>query len=143
MTGYGIGEIARRAGVATSTIRYYERIGLLPPAPRVSGKRRYDPAVLNRLTVIRLAQDAGLSLIEIQTLLNEFPAETPPAQRWRAFAGQKVAEQDAVIRQAQARKAFFELAQDCGCTSLEDCAAGRTPDQTFDVITSLPTTKNR
>src|SRR3954464_13253668 len=64
-----IGDVARTAGVRKSLIRYYELIGLLPEAPRVSGQRRYDASVLRRLAVIDVAQRAGLSLDEIRDLL--------------------------------------------------------------------------
>ena len=57
-----IGDVAQRAGVRTSLIRYYEDIGLLPEAERVSGQRRYDQTVLRRLAVIDVAQRAGMSL---------------------------------------------------------------------------------
>src|SRR4051812_30699653 len=64
-----IGEVARRAGVATSQIRYYERIGMLPPPERLSGQRRYAPDVLGRLTFIGVAQSAGFKLREIKALM--------------------------------------------------------------------------
>src|SRR5918992_1339605 len=64
-----IGEVARRAGLQPSAIRYYEQIGLLPAPGRQSGRRRYDPAVLDRLTVIRVGQAAGLTLAEIRELV--------------------------------------------------------------------------
>ena len=64
-----IGDVARAAGVRKSLIRYYEQIGLLPEAPRISGQRRYTEAVLRRLSVIDVAQRAGLSLDEIRELL--------------------------------------------------------------------------
>jgi len=54
-----IGEVARRAGVATSAIRYYERVGLLPPADRVSGQRRYGEETTGHLAFIAVAQNAG------------------------------------------------------------------------------------
>ena len=57
-----IGEVARRAGVRVSLIRYYEQIGLLGEPERVSGQRRFDETVLRRLAVIDVAQRAGLSL---------------------------------------------------------------------------------
>ena len=47
-----IGEVARRAGVRTSTIRYYEEAGLLPEPERVGGKRRYEEGILRRLALI-------------------------------------------------------------------------------------------
>lgn len=82
-----IGEIARAAGIATSAIRYYERIGLLPPAKRVNTKRRYDESILQKLAVIRLAQRAGLSIAEIQTLLHD---NNPPSERWQTLAVKKL-----------------------------------------------------
>src|SRR3954452_9755167 len=64
-----IGEVARRAGVRVSLLRYYEDIGLLPTAERVSGQRRYDESILRRLAVIDVARRAGLSLIEVRELI--------------------------------------------------------------------------
>ena len=60
-----IGEVARRAGIRTSAIRYYESVGLLPAPPRMSGRRRYDPSIVQRLAVLHLAQEAGFTMAEI------------------------------------------------------------------------------
>ena len=65
-----IGELARRAGVATSAVRYYERRGLLAPDARRSGQRRYRPATLRRLVFIGMLDDAGLSLDDIDGILD-------------------------------------------------------------------------
>ncbi len=62
MTELMIGEVARRAGVRPSALRYYERAGLLPTPRRINGRRRYDPGVLQRLDAIRFAQRAGFTL---------------------------------------------------------------------------------
>ena len=64
-----IGEVARRAGVATSTVRYYERRGLLQADARQSGQRRYRPDTLRLLVFIGMLQDAGLSLDDIDGVL--------------------------------------------------------------------------
>lgn len=65
-----IGELAERSGVSTKTIRYYEEIGLVPPAPRLrSGYRDYEPSMLDRLAFIRAAQAVGLSLGEIRSIV--------------------------------------------------------------------------
>ena len=63
-----IGEVARRAGVATSALRYYEELGLLHPARRRSGRRHYDPAALDVVGAILLLQDVGFTLAEIGRL---------------------------------------------------------------------------
>ena len=64
-----IGEVADRAHVATSTIRYYERRGLLVADARKSGQRRYQIATLRRLVFIGMLQDAGLALDDIDGIL--------------------------------------------------------------------------
>lgn len=119
---FTIGEIARQVGVATSTIRYYESIGLLPPAQRVSGKRRYDGGILEKLGVIRLAQEAGLTIAEIQTLLHDFPTDTPPSERWQTLATKKIVELDTLLNRVQRMKALLEQTLQCHCATLEDCA---------------------
>ena len=65
-----IGEVARRAGVATSSIRYYESIGLLPEPDRLHGQRRYRSDVLGKLGFIGVAQSAGFKLDEIKELVH-------------------------------------------------------------------------
>jgi len=117
-----IGVIAAQAHVATSTIRYYERIGLLPLPQRVSGKRRYDHSILKELRVIQLAQQAGLTLAEIHLLLHGFPANTPPAVRWQTLAGEKLIELEQRMIQIQAMKSLLEQTLCCQCATLEDCA---------------------
>lgn len=118
----GIGEIARQAGVAASTIRYYEEIGLLPVAKRVNTKRRYEPAILQRLGVIRMAQQAGLTLAEIQDLLHGFSSDTPPSERWQTVAPQKIDELDDLIQRVQAMKSILEQTLQCECATIDDCA---------------------
>src|SRR5207245_8244421 len=96
-----IGEVARAAGVRASAIRYYERRGLLPVAPRASGKRRYDPRILRLLRVIEVSKDAGFSLTEIDQLLHGFERDSSPSQRWRCLAEDKLREVDALIARAE------------------------------------------
>ena len=76
-----IGEVAQRAGVRPSTIRYYESIGLLPPPARVNGRRRYDAAVLERLRIVRTAQEVGFTLDEIRDLFRNDNRATPFSAR--------------------------------------------------------------
>ena len=65
-----IGELARHSGVSTKAIRYYEDIGVLPqPRRETNGYRRYDDVAIERIAFIRDAQATGLSLVEIQVIL--------------------------------------------------------------------------
>jgi len=124
MQFWSIGDIARQTNVPASTIRYYEEIELLPPAERVNGRRRYDDTILPRLTLIRLAQRAGFAIAEIQTLLHDFPADTPPSDRWQVMAQQKLNELDERLQVIAAMKAILVQTLDCQCETLEDCGAG-------------------
>jgi MerR family redox-sensitive transcriptional activator SoxR len=116
-----IGEVARRARMRTSALRYYESIGLLAAARRVNGQRRYDRSTIQRLGVIRLAQQAGFTIAEIQTLFHGFAVESTPAERWRPLAEHKLEEIDALISRAQQMKRILEALCQCSCVSLEQC----------------------
>jgi MerR family redox-sensitive transcriptional activator SoxR len=122
MEELAIGEVARRAGIRPSALRYYESIGLLPAPRRVSGRRRYDESTVQMLKVVQLAQQAGFTVAEIQTLLHGFAPDTPPAVRWQPLAQHKIAELDALIERAQQMKRILETGLNCGCLRLEDCA---------------------
>ena len=115
-----IGQVAERAGVRVSLLRYYEEIGLLPEAERVSGQRRYDETVLRRLTVIDVAQRAGLSLDEIRELLEH--GTDPMSERLRYLAARRLPEIDALIERAKRVRSWLESATDCGCESIDGCA---------------------
>jgi MerR family redox-sensitive transcriptional activator SoxR len=118
-----IGEVARRAGVRSSALRYYESVGLLLPTRRIGGQRRYDADALHQLMLIKFAQQIGFSLDEIRQLFGGFPAQTPPSQRWRAITPPKLVEIDLLISRAQQIKQMLETTLLCQCETLEDCAA--------------------
>ncbi len=118
-----IGEVARRAGLNTSAIRYYERIGLLPRAPRAGGQRRFDPSILEWLSLIALARAAGFTIAEVKRLVAGFTPGTRPAARWAALASRKLAALDDVIRRTERMRDVLRIALDCGCFRLEDCRA--------------------
>ena len=117
-----IGEVARRAGVRASALRYYEEAGLLEEPERVGGKRRYDEEVLRRLALIWGAKRAGFTLGEIRTLLHGFPAETSAAERWRTLASEKLGEVDEAIAQLRSTRDLLQEALRCECGSLDECA---------------------
>ena len=113
-----IGELARRAGTAPSALRYYERIGLLPPAERAGGKRHYPPSSAERLALVRLYRDAGFTLKEIIQLL---AAGSRRRASWTALAEGKIAELDARIAEAQRAKDLLEHALNCSHRDLLTC----------------------
>jgi len=120
MTRMRIGAVAEQAGVRVSLLRYYEEVGLLAPAERVSGQRRYDASVLRRLAVIDAAQRAGLSLAEIRELLEH--GRVPMSDRLRELAERRLPEIDALIDRAVKVRAWLAEATRCGCASVDDCA---------------------
>lgn len=117
-----IGELSRESGLSSPTIRYYEKMGLLPRAPRVSGRRVYDDAMLDRLLVITFAKGAGFTLCEIKQLFNGFASETPAGVRWQKVASAKLAEMDALAARVEAMKELLGVALRCGCVELDSCA---------------------
>lgn len=117
-----IGEVAKRAGLRTSAIRYYEEVGILPPAERVNGRRGYGADAVERLEVVRFAQSAGLTLDEIRVLFHGFGADVPPPPRWQEVATRKLAELDEQAARIERMRRVLEATLDCGCVTLEDCA---------------------
>jgi MerR family transcriptional regulator, redox-sensitive transcriptional activator SoxR len=112
-----IGQVAARAGVNTSHIRYYEDVGVLPPADRVAGQRRYTEDVLHRLSIIDVAQRAGLTLDEIRDLTGPGNA----GDRIRALADRKLPDIEALIERAQAVKRWLDVARSCDCSTVDVC----------------------
>src|SRR2546423_3799149 len=85
-----IGELSRRTGVATSALRYYEEVGLLRHATRISGHRRYSPEVVGVVGAILLLRDA-FTLDEIRRLM---AARSKSPRSWRELARRKLVELD-------------------------------------------------
>jgi DNA-binding transcriptional MerR regulator len=103
-----IGEVARRAGVATSTVRFYERRGLLSADARRSGQRRFREQSLRRLVFIGMLQDAGLSLDDIAGVLG--------AERvadWKAIARRRLVALDEEIARLQRARTYLDGALLC------------------------------
>ena len=117
-----IGQVAERAGLNTSAIRFYERQGLLPKPARSGGQRRYDEDALRRLQVIDIAKRAGFSLDDARLLLEAGDAGEPTDAELRALAERKLADVDALIARAEAMRRWLVKARSCRCSSLELCA---------------------
>ncbi len=103
-----IGDVARRSNVATSTVRYYERRGLVRADERVSGQRRYRTATLRRLVFIGMLQDAGLSLDDIALVL-----EANTVAEWKHVAIERQAVLEEEIERLQRAHAYLSGALLC------------------------------
>jgi DNA-binding transcriptional MerR regulator len=112
MDSLTISEVARQVGVQASAIRYYESRKILPAPQRIGGQRRYGPAAVHQLAVIRRAQEAGFSLEEIRQIFFGFRPSTPVSARWRKLAESKLAELDE------------QMVDDCGAAILRKGFSG-------------------
>jgi Predicted transcriptional regulators len=120
-----IGDVATRAGLSPSTMRYYEKVGLLTPPPRAAGRRVYDEHVFESLALINLAHDAGFTVAETKILLHGFDRATPPSQRWRAMAQRKLDEIAVRIARAEGMRQVLQRLMHCECRTLGECVRSR------------------
>ena len=119
---YTIGEVAARAGVATSALRFYEDEGLISSERTDAGHRLYHPDVLRRVSFIRIAQRVGLSLGEIRSALAELPnARTPTAADWAHLAESWRPRLDDQITVLTRLRDNLSGCIGCGCLSLSVC----------------------
>ena len=120
-----ISQVARQIGLQASAIRYYERIGLLPPAQRISGQRRYDSTVLYRLAIVQRARQLGFTLEEIRQLFLGFRNVTRASERWQKLSQRKLAELDVLMDGIRTvRRLLKKMMQDCRCETLDQCGKG-------------------
>ena len=118
-----IGEVARRAGVAASALRYYEEEGLIAALRPAGGRRRYPRSVLRRLAFVRAAQNVGLTLDEIRTALATLPeGRSPTKADWTRLSRTWRARLDEQIAGLEALRDGLTTCIGCGCQSLRDCA---------------------
>lgn len=118
---FSIGELAKRADVNASAIRFYESIGLMPNPERVSGKRRYTIEVLDQLKFIKTAQLAGFSIQEITVLLEGFDNQVTPSQRWKQMANTKCFELEEQKKHIDAMLDVLKNGLKCECLSWSEC----------------------
>lgn len=116
-----IGEVAKRAGVRPSTLRYYEEKGLIAPVGRQGLRRRFDPGVLERLALISLGQAAGFSLDEIALM---FAADGRPNIN-RKMLDAKADQVDALIKRLRAMSNGLRHAAKCPAVSHMECPSFR------------------
>lgn len=119
---FTIGQLARRFGLNTSAIRYYERVGVLPEPERESGQRRYGTDAVKRLETLQAAKQAGFTLEESRLLLQRSDAGDPLHEPLRELAARKLPEVEALIARTMTLRDWLLAASDCSCETLDACA---------------------
>ncbi|WJH35808.1 MerR family transcriptional regulator [Paenibacillus sp. CC-CFT747] len=121
MTGLSIGQLAVKAEVNASTLRYYESVGLLPAPERKNGQRRYDEQVLERIHFIKIAQQTGFSIQEIAILLEGFETLDPLTERWEQMAQQKRSQLEERKKQLNSMIQILDSGLSCKCLTWSEC----------------------
>ncbi|MCA0939926.1 redox-sensitive transcriptional activator SoxR [Salipiger pacificus] len=117
-----VGEVAARAGVAVSTLHFYESEGLIESWRTAANHRRYDRRELRRIAVIRMAQQLGIPLAEIREMLAALPRDKALSKAdWQAVSQGWRARLDARIAQLEQLRDELDGCIGCGCLSLESC----------------------
>ena len=125
-----IGEVARRSGVATSALRFYETRGLIHAERTSSGHRRYPRAVLRRVAFIVFAQKLGLSLEHVARELAKLPRhDVPTRAEWAKLSATWQREIDAKIAELQRLRSGLTECIGCGCLSLDKCKLSNPSDR--------------
>jgi MerR family redox-sensitive transcriptional activator SoxR len=119
-----ITQMAKQFGLRASALRYYEQIGLLLPATRVGGRRRYDRTAIRRLAVIQRARQVGFSLDEIRELFCGFRAGTPASHRWQKLSQRKLLELEESVKHIVLMQTLLRRMVNCHCDALDECGAG-------------------
>ena len=118
-----IGELAARAGLNPSAIRYYEKMGLLAVPDRIGGQRRYPGGALDRLLLIRFAGQMGFTLGETKLFLHGLRDSTPVGPRWKKLAARKIIEMQESIARARRMEKLLQGLLGCRCRSLHQCVS--------------------
>ena len=124
-----IGEVAERAGIASSALRFYEAEGLIHADRSDGGQRRYHRDVLRLVAFIRAAQRVGLTLDEIRDALHTLPEKrTPTASDWTRLSKGWRPLLDRRIEEMQRLRDRLDSCIGCGCLSLKTCALSNPND---------------
>lgn len=129
MTQLTIGQLAERAGVATSAIRFYESRGLVRSVRTAGNQRRYEQATLRRIAFIRTAQRVGLSLEEIGAALSTLPdGRAPTKADWSRLSAAWRPRLDEQIERITRLRDQLDSCIGCGCLSMKSCALNNPGD---------------
>lgn len=125
--GLTIGAVARATGVAPSTIRYYEAAGILPRPARKNGIRRFSPAVVDQLKVIRFCRAAGMPVRRLTWMADEKSGSTAKRDAWSKVVRDRVADLESAMRDARRLRRLLLEAEACRCheNDEDDCVVLR------------------
>ena len=119
----GIGELARRAGVASSALRFYEEKGLIQSQRSPGNQRHYHRAELRKVSIIKIAQSLGFTLQEISDALSSLPdRRAPNARDWQRISRHWRRQLDDRIANLEQLRDQLTACIGCGCLSLRKCA---------------------
>jgi DNA-binding transcriptional MerR regulator len=110
-----IGSLSDATGVAVSTLRYYDEVGLIDASTRLGGKRRFEPTVVGRVNFVRRAQGVGFSLDEIGAILDD------NAGAWRNVVAEKLENLREQRDELASMISVLEAVEDCGCQIVSQC----------------------
>jgi MerR family redox-sensitive transcriptional activator SoxR len=116
-----IGDLSKSTGLPSSTLRYWERVNVLPGAVRINGQRRYTTEAVNLVAILRLAQACGFSLEEMRRLLHGFKPGTSASERWRTAIRDQREVLRRKVRELNAMLRLLDQGEQCQCISLNDC----------------------
>ncbi|MFE7129907.1 redox-sensitive transcriptional activator SoxR [Streptomyces sp. NPDC057638] len=117
-----VGEVARRAGVATSAVRFYEAQGLISAERTAGNQRRYRRHVLRRLSLILVAKRLGIPLAEVAEVFAGLPDQRMPGKRdWERISVRWAAHLAARRREIERLEQEITSCIGCGCLSLQRC----------------------
>src|SRR5882672_1932930 len=114
-----IGELAARASLNASAIRYYEKMGLPAARQRTGGQRRYPSDALHRVLLIRFATDLGFTLAELKLSLSGLRDNAPVGPRWKKLANRTLLEVAQSIARSLKLRSLLQALLHCHCPSLQ------------------------
>lgn len=117
-----VGEVAKRSGVSVAALHFYERKGLIHSRRTSGNQRRYDRDILRRVAVIQVAQEVGVSLAQVRTILSSLPGKRSPSRRdWQTISRAWADDLDRRILLMQRLKENLTGCIGCGCLSMDRC----------------------
>lgn len=118
-----VGEVAKRSGVAVSTLHFYESKGLIASSRSEGNQRRYPTSMLRYIAIIKVAQRTGIALESIRAAFSQYPVGGKlNATQWKEMSSRWKQELDERIERLTRLRNELDACIGCGCLSLTDCS---------------------